>query len=96
MCIPRSNELVKKISNQVPELTVELEEDLSLAGGREVAGAGQGLEVQGLALSDVDLELFGNLWADQEVPRLELAHWPVLAAVDEEVVGNLVNRSDPM
>ena len=52
--------------------------------------------MQGLALSDVDLELFGNLWADQEVPRLELAHWPVLAAVDEEVVGNLVNRSDPM
>ena len=96
MCILRSNELVKKLSKQVPELTVELEEDLSLAGGREVAGAGQGLEVQGLALSDVDLELFGNLWADQEVPRLELAHWPVLAAVDEEVVGNLVNRSDPM
>ena len=45
--------------------------------------------MQGLALSDVDLKLFGDLGSDQEVPRLQLAHGSVLAAEVEEVIGNL-------
>ncbi len=48
----------------LPELSVELEEDFPLAGGGEIGGAGQRLEVQRLALGDVHLEFFGNLWTD--------------------------------
>jgi hypothetical protein len=48
----------------LPELSVELEEDFPLAGGGEIGGAGQRLEVQRLALGDVHLEFLGNLWTD--------------------------------
>lgn len=44
------------------------------------------------ALVNDDLKFFGNVWSNQEVTSLQLAHGPVLASEAEEILGYLFTK----
>ncbi len=75
-------------------MTIKFKENFSFSSWSEIRGACQRFEVKRLALCNNDLKFFGNVWSNQEVASLQLAHGPVLAAEVEEILGYLLTKTN--